>query len=204
MHAFLIIGGNQEELNNRVEKLFRKLKVKQLEYPLIKIKDVRELSSFTKLSVNTPTGILLNNIDAASTEALNAFLKNLEEPQKNIYYILTATSVNNLPPTIISRCQIIKAKGQKELNNKSKKEISAFADKNKVGQLQKTSRIWNRQEAISFVENYILFVHSMLLETKNEHHSLGKNIKSANQTMNNLKANGNVQLQLTNFVLGLV
>ncbi len=204
MHAFLLIGNNQQEVDNKVKKLIRKLKVNLLEYPLVKIKDVRELSSYTRLSINVPTGILIKDIDTASTEALNAFLKNLEEPQKNIFYILTANFVNNLPPTIVSRCQIIKVKGKKELDNKSKKEASTFATKDKVGQLQKTSRIWNRQEAIYFVENYILHIHSLLLITNNGYRSLAKNIKCANQTLNNLKANGNVQLQLTNFVLGLV
>jgi len=204
MHAFLLIGSNQQEVDIKVEKLIRKLKVKRFEYPLIKIKDVRELSSFTKFSINTPTGILIKDVDTASTEALNAFLKNLEEPQKNIFYVLTANSINNLPPTIVSRCQIIKVKGKKELDNKSKKEMSAFAKKNKVEQLQKTSRIWNRQEAIFFIENYILHTHSLIVKTDNNYHSLGKNIKCSNQTLSNLKANGNVQLQLTNFVLGLV
>ncbi|RLC29387.1 hypothetical protein DRH13_05790, partial [Candidatus Woesebacteria bacterium] len=198
MHAFILIGNNQQEVDDKIGKLIRKLKVKRLEYPLIKIKDVRELNSFTKLSINTPTGILIKGIDKASTEALNAFLKNLEEPQKNIFYILTASSVNNLPPTIISRCQIIKVKGKKELDNKGKKEVSAFAKKNKVRQLQKTSRIWNRQEAIFFIENYILHTHSLILKTNSGYRSLGKNIKCANQTLNNLRANGNVQLQLTN------
>ncbi len=204
MHAFLLIGSNQQELDIKVEKLIKKLKVKRFEYPLIKIKDVRELNSFTKFSINTPTGILIKDVDTASTEALNAFLKNLEEPQKNISYILTATSIDSLSPTIVSRCQIIKVKGKKELGNKNKKEVSAFAKKNKVGQLQKISRIWNRQEAILFIENYILHIHSLLLATTNGHHSFGKNIRCANQTLSNLKANGNVQLQLTNFVLGLV
>ena len=204
MHAFLLIGSNHQETENEIEKLLKKLKVKPMEYPLVKIKDVRELSSFTNLSISRPTGILIKNIDSASIEALNAFLKNLEEPQENIYYILTALSVNNLPSTIISRCQVIKIKGKKELKSKDKKELSAFEKENKVGQLQKTSKIWNRQDAIIFIENYILYIHSLILKAKNKHHSLAKNIRCANTTLNNLKANGNVQLQLTNFVLGLV
>jgi DNA polymerase-3 subunit delta' len=204
MHAYLLVGNKLSEIDIRVEKLLRKLKVKRLEYPLAKIKDVRELSSFTKLSINSPTGILIKNINAASTEALNAFLKNLEEPQKNIFYILTANSVNNLPPTIISRCQIIKVKGKKELTKKSEREMCAFVKKNKTEQLQKTSKIWNRQDAITFVENYILCIHSLLLKADDGHLSLGKNAKCANETLNNLKANGNVQLQLTNFIVGLV
>lgn len=204
MHAYLLIGNKQQEVDIKVDKLLRKLKVKRLEYPLIKIKDVRELGSFTKLSVGSPTGILIRNVDSASTEALNAFLKNLEEPQKSIFYILTASSINNLPPTIISRCQIIKVKGKKELDNKSEKEIRAFVKKSKAKQLQKTSRIWNRLEAISFVESYILYTHSLLLKADNDHRLFGKNVRRANQTLKNLGANGNVQLQLTNFVLGLV
>ncbi|MBU0572272.1 hypothetical protein KKH23_01210 [Patescibacteria group bacterium] len=204
MHAYLLIGNNQQEVDSKIEKLINKLKVKLLEYPLIKIKDVRELGSFTRLSIDAPTGILIKDVNTASTEALNAFLKNLEEPQKNIFYILTASSVNNLPPTIISRCQIIKVRGKKELDSESRKEVSAFEKKSKVGQLQKTSRIWNRQEAIFFVENYILHVHSLLLKTNNGYRSFAKNIRCANQALNSLNANGNVQLQLTNFVLGLV
>lgn len=204
MHAYLLTGNKQQEVDIKIDKLLRKLKVKRLEYPLIKIKDVRELNSFTKLSASSPTGILIKNVDSASTEALNAFLKNLEEPQKNIFYILTASSINNLPPTIVSRCQIIKIKGKKELDKKSEKEIGAFVKNNKARQLQKTSKIWNRQEAISFVENYILYTHSLLLKTDSGHLLLGKNVRCANQTLNNLGANGNVQLQLTNFVLGLV
>ena len=204
MHAFLLIGSNQQEVDIKVEKLIKKMKVKRFEYPLIKIKDVRELSSFTKFSINSPTGILIQDVDTASTEALNAFLKNLEEPQTNIFYILTATSISNLPPTIVSRCQIIEVRGKKELGNKNKNEVSAFVKKNKVEQLQKTSRIWNRQEAILFIENYILHTHSLLLKINDGHRSFGKNIKCANQTLSNLRANGNVQLQLTNFVLGLV
>lgn len=204
MHAFLLIGSNQQEVDIKVEKLIKKMKVKRFEYPLIKIKDVRELSSFTKFSINSPTGILIQDVDTASTEALNAFLKNLEEPQTNIFYILTATSISNLPPTIVSRCQIIEVRGKKELCNKNKNEVSAFVKKNKVEQLQKTSRIWNRQEAILFIENYILHTHSLLLKINDGHRSFGKNIKCANQTLSNLRANGNVQLQLTNFVLGLV
>ena len=204
MHAFLLIGSNHQETENEIEKLLKKLKVRPMEYPLVKIKDVRELSSFTSLSISRPTGILIKNIDSASIEALNAFLKNLEEPQENIYYILTALSVNNLPSTVISRCQVIKIKGKKELKSKDKKELSTFEKENKVGQLQKTSKMWNRQDAIIFIENYILYIHSLILKTKDKHRSLAKNIRCANITLNNLKANGNVQLQLTNFVLGLV
>jgi DNA polymerase III delta prime subunit len=204
MHAYLIVGNNQEKVDSLVDSLTKRLKIKILEYPLIKIKDVRELESFTRLSANEPTGILIKNIDNASTEALNAFLKNLEEPQEKIVYILTANSIQNMPTTIISRCQILKAQGKKKLEKEDEKEIACFIESNEIQKLRTISKIWGRNDAIEFVENYILHSHSLMIKSKNTRLSFARNINCANQALENLRANGNVQLQLTNFILGLV
>jgi DNA polymerase III delta prime subunit len=204
MHAYLIVGNNQEEVDNLVNNLIKRLKVKPLEYPLIKIKDVRELESFTNLSVDKSTGILVKNIDAASTEALNAFLKNLEEPQENITYILTANSIKDIPATIISRCQILKTRAKKKLDKKGEKEISRFIKGDETQKLRTISKIWGRNDAINFIESFVLLSHSLMIKAKNGHLSLARNMNFAKKTLENLKANGNVQLQLTNFVLGLV
>jgi DNA polymerase III delta prime subunit len=204
MHAYLIVGKNQERVDNLTNNLIKRLKVKPLEYPLIKIKDVRELESFTRLSIDKPTGILIKDINTASTEALNAFLKNLEEPQKNIVYILTANSTQDMPSTVLSRCQILKAQGKKDLDKKSEKELSRFIESDEIQKLRTISKIWGRDDAIKFVENFILLSHSLMIKVKNGHLSLARNMSHAKQTLKNLRANGNVQLQLTNFVLGLV
>jgi DNA polymerase III delta prime subunit len=204
MHAYLIVGKNQERVDNLTNNLIKRLKVKPLEYPLIKIKDVRELESFTRLSIDKPTGILIKDINTASTEALNAFLKNLEEPQKNIVYILTANSTQDMPSTVLSRCQILKAQGKKDLDKKSEKELSRFIESDEIQKLRTISKIWGRDDAIKFVENFILLSHSLMIKVKNGHLSLARNMSHAKQTLENLRANGNVQLQLTNFVLGLV
>ncbi len=204
MHAYLVVGNNQKEVESLVDNLIKKLKVKPLEYPLIKIKDVRELGSFTKLSIKKSTAILIRDINNASMEALNAFLKNLEEPQESITYILTASSIQNLPATIISRCQILKAQGKKGLDKEDEEKIVSFIKNNEIEKLQTISKIWGRNDATDFVENFILFSHSSLVKAKNNHLSLAKNMENASKTLRNLKANGNIQLQLTNFVLGLV
>lgn len=204
MHAYLILGKNNQEIEERIEKLVKKLRVKTFDYPLAKIRDVRELGAFTKLKIDKPTAILIKGIEAASTEALNAFLKNLEEPQENIRYILTAASIKNLPPTILSRCQIIKVGGKRKLSKKEAEKIQSFLKKNEAEKLLFTSKIWGRERAIDFMENFILCSHLSLIKAKNGHLKIGKQITSANQTLESLKAYGNVQLQLTNFVLGLV
>lgn len=50
---------------------------------------------------------ILKNAESLGTSAANAFLKTLEEPSKNVCFILLANNVNNVLPTIASRCQII-------------------------------------------------------------------------------------------------
>lgn len=200
MHAYLIVGRNTEK---KIEELTKKLKVKIFEYPLTKIKDVRELGNFTKLAIDKPTAILIKGIDTASIEALNAFLKNLEEPQEDLFYILTTTSTKNLPATIVSRCQVIRIIDEKR-KAKSNKSADSFLKKSIPEKLLFTSKIRKRDEAIEFVENVIFSCHQRLLKTTNEYLKLAKIVKSASQTLNRLRANGNVQLQLTNLVLGLV
>ena len=48
--------------------------------------------------------IIIRNIDNAMEQAQNKLLKTLEEPAKNVFFILTASSLNQVLPTIRSRC----------------------------------------------------------------------------------------------------
>jgi DNA polymerase-3 subunit delta' len=47
----------------------------------------------------------LRRTDLASIEAANSLLKTLEEPPGHVVLVLTAVSVESLPPTVVSRCQ---------------------------------------------------------------------------------------------------
>jgi DNA polymerase III delta prime subunit len=203
MHAYLIVGREEERIGEQIEKLVRKLKVKILEFPLEKINDVRDLNSFTKLEISQKTAILIKGIDAATTPALNAFLKSLEEPQENLVYILTCANKHSLLPTIVSRCQVIKTvPGSQPLV--SGKLTNNFLEKSISEKLLFTSEIRKRDEAVNFVEKFILGGHLLLINKKRNHLKISKSIRSANTALANLKANGNVQLQLTSFVLSLV
>ena len=192
MHAFLIVGTNNEELKTKSLKLAEKLKAKIMEFPMAKIADTRELRNITKLTFNSPTAILINSIDMITEEAGNAFLKNLEEPQENIYYILTAASLKSILPTIISRCEVIKLTDKLKFvtNNKNLKPTLAIIDK-----------IKDREEAKEFVQNLIEVAHFNLLNSENNKLKEALDLEILIKTMNNLKLNGNVQLQLTNMII---
>ena len=192
MHAFLIVGTNNEELKTKSLKLAEKLKAKIMEFPMAKIADTRELRNITKLTFNSPTALLINSIDTITEEAGNAFLKNLEEPQENIYYILTASSLKSILPTIISRCEVIKLTDKLKFvtNNKNLKPTLAIIDK-----------IKDRGEAKEFVQNLIEVAHFNLLNSENNKLKEALDLEILIKTMNNLKLNGNVQLQLTNMII---
>ena len=49
--------------------------------------------------------IIVDAADQMTPEAANAILKNLEEPGKNIHFILVVHNMSRLLPTIISRCR---------------------------------------------------------------------------------------------------
>ncbi|MFA6990086.1 MAG: AAA family ATPase, partial [Candidatus Gastranaerophilaceae bacterium] len=76
----------------------------------IRVNLVRELKKKLALTQNT-TGrrvILICNADEMNSEASNAFLKTLEEPQDNVTIILTTAKPDSILPTIQSRCQVLK------------------------------------------------------------------------------------------------
>jgi len=52
----------------------------------------------------------LPNIEHISTDGLNALLKILEEPPANTFFFLSTSFLNQIPPTILSRCIEIKIK----------------------------------------------------------------------------------------------
>lgn len=198
MHAYLITGQDKENTRKKAEEIAKNLRLKVFEFPVAKIDDVRDLNRFATLSISTPTGILIKDIDEATDEALNAFLKNLEEPQENLYFFLTAASIHKVLPTIASRCLHTRAFGERAADSESTQE---FLEKSSDERLLFVDKIKERQEAVVFVEDLTLGLHSLLLSSNDSHLKLAKYLRVSGQTLERLGANGNVALQLTNMVL---
>lgn len=71
------------------------------------VDQVRELTG--RLGMSSLSGgakvVFLEEASSLSMGAVNALLKTLEEPKGNTYFILRARSIDELPATIVSRCQ---------------------------------------------------------------------------------------------------
>lgn len=198
MHAYLFVGGKTEFREKALidaAKMFGSL----YEFPLQKIADVRELANFTKYSQSTKTAIVIKEIDKATKEALNAFLKILEEPGKNISYFLSCQNEQNLLSTITSRCQV------KRLSSSSKGEKTDLASDfikltfgKKIKSLEKYKK---KDEAIKYLQKIVLSAHKKLVQGKESSRQEVTLIRTAQDTINNLNANANVNLQMTNFAV---
>ncbi len=201
MHAYLIIGTDKEALEKKANEIAKKLGLEIFEFPVAKIEDVRNLNRFITLSLSSPTAIFIKNADEATDEALNAFLKNLEEPQDNLFFVLTASNVHKMLPTIVSRCQIIKISSSSETTDEEL--FLEFLNKDAVERLLEMENLKGREEALMFLENLIFGLHRLLVSNKSDHQKIAEYLKKVQETFMRIKANGNVFLQLTNLTLSL-
>ncbi len=74
------------------------------------IDDVRQLQEH--ISVVPTEGfvrvVILDEVHMLTNEAFNALLKMLEEPPKNVVFVLATTELHKVPATVQSRCQLIR------------------------------------------------------------------------------------------------
>ncbi len=71
------------------------------------VDDIKEIMDGVKYA---PTSArykvyIIDEVHMLSTTAFNALLKTLEEPPKNVIFILATTEIHKVPVTILSRCQ---------------------------------------------------------------------------------------------------
>lgn len=96
-----------EELTNKTENLFYKLKIPKANF--IKISSIRDLKRFLSLNYEDIRYrvILISDAHLMNEESQNALLKNLEEPPEGVIFILTTSIPERLRETIKSRCWTI-------------------------------------------------------------------------------------------------
>jgi len=202
MHAFLLVGDNPEETEKEIDKLTKKYGTTPLEFSIDKIEKTRELSSFLKLSQPPNTTIIIREIDEATVDSLNAFLKNLEEPNANITFILQARNEFKVIPTITSRCQIIRIKKAVRGINKQSLQLSEKFTKGSIGEkFQIIEKSKKREDAVIFLQNLLEFLQSKITQSKTNLTGVATPLEITQQTLDAVNQNGNVTMQLTNMVV---
>lgn len=76
----------------------------------IKVTDIEDLQLFLSSSSMEKKGYkiyIINELENANKESINALLKTLEEPYSNTYAFITTKNESKILQTILSRCQIL-------------------------------------------------------------------------------------------------
>ena len=118
MHALLLVGESGAGLRTIAKSLAQEIAKanmiiiepklhNQQKTANINIDDIRDLHEITRARRDKNFVILIDDVDKMTNDAPQAFLKLLEEPTANTFYIMTSHNVKRLPETIRSRTQII-------------------------------------------------------------------------------------------------
>lgn len=95
--------------------------------PIAAVRWLRREMARPPLSARHRFFIILH-ADRLRGEAANALLKTLEEPQSQSSFVLTAAQAGTLPPTIRSRCQVVRFGDIPEATIAARLELEAGAD----------------------------------------------------------------------------
>ncbi|MBL7999882.1 MAG: AAA family ATPase, partial [Candidatus Kapabacteria bacterium] len=97
----------QEQIARKAENPYHNISIPQATQ--IKIASVRDVKKTIGLSQSQGGRrvVIISEADTMTTEAANAFLKTLEEPNANVTLIITTSRKDMVPQTILSRCQQI-------------------------------------------------------------------------------------------------
>lgn len=197
MHAYLIVGGTETERLTKGHEFAKEQHIQLLDFPLQKIEEARALKKFLALRGPENTGILIQNIEKASVEAVNAMLKSLEE--KDSYtFLLTASSAQKVLPTILSRCSVVKILSNVEILP----EVTEFIESDLPGRLKILENYKVKIDAVNFV-NSIILGGDKLLKNEADKPKIAIVLKDAIELRARLSANTNTFLQLTNFAISL-
>lgn len=140
------------------------------------ILSIQEQFSKTALEVSNKKIYILNRIENATIEALNALLKFLEEPSDDVVAILICEQQDKLLPTIVSRCQVIPFKKippneiLKQCQSMQMNELDAYLLSNLVGDLNQINEIIEdenyqcaRYIAMEVIKKLLVSTYSALL-----------------------------------------
>jgi DNA polymerase III delta prime subunit len=172
----------------------------------IKINDIRQISEYVKYG---PAGsgwkvIVINGADRMTEEASNSFLKTLEEPLKNILFILTTVRESKVLKTIASRCQKLIFYSERPASGEGIDELTdkiLKVDEMSIPQMLRVSEELSFDPDVEEKLNSVLYNFSDKLG-----YGSGKKILAAREIFNALRAierNGNKRLALDSMFISL-
>lgn len=214
MHAFLIVGKTEKSREVRTKELLKEYGAGRVlifspEGKSHTIESVRNLTRSLKTRRPVLEGIVIESAEKLTEEAANAFLKTLEEPPKNVLFILKAPARGQVLETIASRCAVIDLGTQSldysENDKQEHKKLGDLLENGGVGdRFLLAEKLEDREKAIGFVIGQIWATREKLTEFSGDKIKAKRyvaHLKALLQTKEDLEINVNVKLALTELML---
>ena len=169
----------------------------------ISVEKVREFSELTNSCETEKRFFVVENAETMNDAAANAFLKNLEEPKENNYFILLVQNLSALLPTIRSRASVYIQKLENPLEKPpaTDEKVKAFAKKLIVAKpdelLKLATEISNKKDnsrslALNVIGTAIEIIYKSFFKTGNE--KLLKKLPNLLELYSNIENNGHIKL----------
>jgi len=136
MQSTILLVSEKKDIEEFLKKNFSKediivsLSPEKNEYS---INQIRSLQQEVKYFNPKKRIYVFYEFERSSLESQNAFLKLLEEPPSNVYFILVCQNLYRLLPTVVSRAKVIDLKNKAE--EKENEKIEKVIEKIKKGEL---------------------------------------------------------------------
>ena len=168
----------------------------------LNIKIFRELKQ--KLTLSTPESkqfCVIKNIEEVSIPCLNAFLKILEEPNQNVFFVLTTSNIKKVLPTIQSRSFLLYFKEKLSSQDDLKTDLfNIISDPNESYFQQEKNLEITKETVTKTIDNFQKFTQEKLAYGDLDFENYSKKIKHLNQ----LKLYVNANVNLKSIILSLV
>ncbi|NQX83954.1 MAG: DNA polymerase III subunit gamma/tau [Mycoplasmataceae bacterium] len=135
------------------------------------IRNLKEMSNYNPSSL-TKKVYIIDEFHMLSTAAFNALLKILEEPPKNVMFILATTELSKIPSTILSRCIVLSLVDI--ARNPMRDFVKEILKKEKIDFEEKSIDILvdnsdgSMRDALSMLEKVIIFNKSVTVDNLSE------------------------------------
>lgn len=209
-HAYLLIGKNDFEYDQFVDTLMTETKSRKAEVVEIGLDrkegkrgeiKIEQMLTFLRQMILSSLGEfrigLIKNCERLNHVSANAFLKTLEEPPKNVIFVLQS-NYDTVIETIKSRCRTVRLSQSKATENHTKSYNFNHSD-NLVDIFDQIEKAVKDGQTDEFIESVVSYLRSKMLEDKNK--ACCNLIERAEESRRRISGNANARLVIENLIL---
>ncbi len=166
----ILIDGNKGTGKTYLGKVYAQLlNIPDVEIILPNVQNLRE-SIDNCLKTENRIVLIIENLDSGTISSSNTILKFLEEPNENIYIVITVQNINKIPETILSRAVSI------HLPDPQKEDLQKYAE-NKSARYNeiKNRKVWTAAKSLTDINTILDMTEPQLLLFDNIENILNSN-----------------------------